>query len=1114
MAAEHVTSTSTNFWGYGSDKPVLCLTNSIILGSFGTNTVISNTCVAINPAGTIFQSVAGGNFYLADNSPYRDTGTPFISLAAKGLIAAGTTFPPSFVTNNFYSNNTLVPLVVRDVYSPDYGYHYAPLDFVVSNNTISFGSLTLTNGVAVGAFGTNGLTVGSFSAGLVSQGSPVNLNRLVPCAAVQELVTNRLTTLIRPTGSGGTIDLRFTELPLLGGSSYFINLDDPGVANYGTIKLRDCQLGGGIFYVRLGAATDGEGEASSITVTLTNNLFNRCATTFYRYYNNPAALNLVQYNNLYHGGTLKLEHDAGYTGDTNPPTWTIRDNLFEGVAINYFYSTSAYVVNDHNGYFNATPLSNSGGSDVSRTNADFQSGPLGRWYYPTTGTNLAALINAGSRSAANAGLYHFTVTTNEIKDSTNVDIGYHFVALDGDGKPDDTDNDGIADYLEDRNGNGSYESGTDIANWLVLDTDNDGVADGTELLNGTDPVSSSSVSNVQLGLWRFNTSTWLGEQGQQPLTNVGLGSALRSGIEASAIDMNTAGSSKLLCFRETETNGQININLRQGTIRFWFNPGFNSASNGGAGPGHAAQMINVGGWTSNASIGSWRIQLDSTGDNISLDAQDNSGHSVSLPWGGIPGGLVSNSWRQIAAVYSASNAAIYVDGVLSCSNAGLSNIYPPLAIRAQGFYIGSDSAGGLNCVGSFDLLDTYNYPMGPASITVYTNQSVAGPPAVVTNISIANPVDVKYTADSNLYVLSGSTATITEFGPNGSVIRSLSGIGSNPNGFDVDTNGRVYVAMTGSNQVWRFKPTTNSFQVDTNFNGVGYIGKTNGTSGSGSNEFNGPFDVAVTPDATEIAVTDSGNNRVLRFTKEGIFKDSFGQAGSGLGQFNSPKGLTYDDVGYLYIVDSGNNRVVLTQGSAVLGASGSPGTNLGQFQGAFNLSVGSRGIYIADTGNNRVQIFDPTVGRPNGPVPFGPRFAIAGDFGISQPRSTAYVPYLTEERFYIADTGNNRILLVKLPVTNLPDSTWNGMKQHLLAGDLEGGLFYYSDTAVDHYRSAFQSISASNLVSLISGIGSLTPVVVEGDTAQYRFQQSIAGQTITFPVYFKLEYGVWKIVEF
>jgi hypothetical protein len=40
-----------------------------------------------------------------------------------------------------------------------------------------------------------------------------------------------------------------------------------------------------------------------------------------------------------------------------------------------------------------------------------------------------------------------------------VDIGYHYVALNGSGQPVDTDGDGIPDYVEDANGNGLVDSG-------------------------------------------------------------------------------------------------------------------------------------------------------------------------------------------------------------------------------------------------------------------------------------------------------------------------------------------------------------------------------------------------------------------------------------------------------------------------------------------------------------------------------------------------------------------------------------------------------------------------------------------------------------------------------
>ena len=210
--------------------------------------------------------------------------------------------------------------------------------------------------------------------------------------------------------------------------------------------------------------------------------------------------------------------------------------------------------------------------------------------------------------------------------------------------------------------------------------------------------------------------------------------------------------------------------------------------------------------------------------------------------------------------------------------------------------------------------------------------NVQTPPVQLSVINITDPVDVKCDAAGNLYVLSRSTATIKEYDQNGSVIRSLSGIGATPSGFDVDGSGNVYVALTGDNQVAKFNPTTTAFQLDTSFGNGGVIGKSDKTSGSGNGEFNAPYDVAVAADGSQIAISDSGNHRIQLFNTSGVYQSSFGQQGSGSGQFNTPKGLAYDSVGYLYVVDSGNNRIALALSSAVIGTSKTAGTALGQFQ--------------------------------------------------------------------------------------------------------------------------------------------------------------------------------------
>ena len=62
-----------------------------------------------------------------------------------------------------------------------------------------------------------------------------------------------------------------------------------------------------------------------------------------------------------------------------------------------------------------------------------------------------------------------------------------------------------------------------------------------------------------------------------------------------------------------------------------------------------------------------------------------------------------------------------------------------------------------------------------------------------------------------------------------------------------------------------------------------------------------------------IYVTDPQLNRLQVFSHTGQFLYAFGEAGTGVGQFNGMAGIWVDSGHCLYIVDSGNKRVQLFQ---------------------------------------------------------------------------------------------------------------------------------------------------------------------------------------------------------
>lgn len=136
-----------------------------------------------------------------------------------------------------------------------------------------------------------------------------------------------------------------------------------------------------------------------------------------------------------------------------------------------------------------------------------------------------------------------------------------------------------------------------------------------------------------------------------------------------------------------------------------------------------------------------------------------------------------------------------------------------------------------------------------------------------------------------------------------------------------------------------------------------------------------------------------------------------GNFGTGALEFNRPQGLAIDSGDILYVLDTGNNRVVRYNVSGAFGvftAVGSPwgtaGTAAKQFNNPSGISTDGTNVYIADTDNNRVQkcLVD------------GSSCSIWGALGtydgkFSSPRGIVYDDSQVPERVYVADTGNNRI---------------------------------------------------------------------------------------------------------
>lgn len=409
----------------------------------------SQTSVSSDP----YVSAGAGNYYLPSSSPFLNEGTTSVGSALLSQLQVKTTEAPLILTNVFSNNAVLTTVVQRDTSATALGFHYDPIDYI-SACAVSNAILLLTNGVALAYYDNLGVWLLDNSQ-LVSQGMPNYRNYLAYYGLVQEQPTNlwgvtnavaqALPIVPWPANPANkpSIFLRLTTICAPQGETNLLNSGDSNQV-VSSLILRDCEVYGA------GANWVMSESNNTPTVGLTNNVFHRVP---FAVSNNAA---ITSYNNLFYGATntnsfaVSMRHRSG-----TPSPNTNENNVFDGV------TASLDGLVGYNAYVHGATNSNMTNTDI-QTNITWQAGPLGAYYQATN----SPLLANGNTYATNLGLYHYTVTTNESVDGTNmVSRGYHYVTLGANGFPLDTNGDGIPDYLEDANGNGVVDSGE--IDWLV-----------------------------------------------------------------------------------------------------------------------------------------------------------------------------------------------------------------------------------------------------------------------------------------------------------------------------------------------------------------------------------------------------------------------------------------------------------------------------------------------------------------------------------------------------------------------------------------------------------------------------------------------------------------------
>ena len=197
------------------------------------------------------------------------------------------------------------------------------------------------------------------------------------------------------------------------------------------------------------------------------------------------------------------------------------------------------------------------------------------------------------------------------------------------------------------------------------------------------------------------------------------------------------------------------------------------------------------------------------------------------------------------------------------------------------------------------------------------------------NIHLGEVAGVALNSKGHLFVFSrtgerstlhgASASQLFEFTRSGEFVRE---IGRDLYGFAfahtvrVDRDDNLWVTDEGTNMVIKFNPAGRVTMVlgrrPEAVEAAPAPGSPPPAAGWGS--FNRPTDVAFSP-AGDVFISDGyGNSRVVKVDRDGRWVKTWGERGTGAGQFNTPHTIANDALGNIYVGDRGNRRIQVFDG--------------------------------------------------------------------------------------------------------------------------------------------------------------------------------------------------------
>ena len=204
-------------------------------------------------------------------------------------------------------------------------------------------------------------------------------------------------------------------------------------------------------------------------------------------------------------------------------------------------------------------------------------------------------------------------------------------------------------------------------------------------------------------------------------------------------------------------------------------------------------------------------------------------------------------------------------------------------------------------------------------------------------------------------------------------------------------------------------------------------------------------------DAGGAWILSSGEHALVRVDAEGRRIQTIGGFGEAAGRFRDPEGLARGD-GRLAVADTGNDRIqIFDERGAPLAVFGARGSAPGELREPAGLDLRGELLAVAERGNDRVQVFAADGGAL---LAFGRHGRGAGE--LDRPSAVAW---LADGGMAVADTGNQRVQVFDAQGAFVRAfGTWGALPGTFAgpAGLAEAGGFLYVVDRDNHRVQVFE----------------------------------------------------------